>query len=85
VVTLQNLNGPGKGCPVVSTTFQAQAAAISAGTPPSPQSAASPASTVAPPLPSLGAPTASDTPAVAQIEALAPPLGFNAGINPTGK
>ncbi|KAI0267545.1 hypothetical protein BGY98DRAFT_1023908 [Russula aff. rugulosa BPL654] len=32
--TLQNLNGPGKGCPVVSTTFQAQAAAISTTNPP---------------------------------------------------
>ncbi|KAN0120838.1 hypothetical protein V8E52_004107, partial [Russula decolorans] len=27
-VTLQNLNGSGQGCPVASTTFQAQAAAI---------------------------------------------------------
>ena len=27
-VTLQNLNGPGQGCPVASTTFQAQAAAV---------------------------------------------------------
>ena len=30
-VTLQNLNGPGKGCPIVSTTFSAQQAAINAG------------------------------------------------------
>ncbi|THH17269.1 hypothetical protein EW146_g3502 [Bondarzewia mesenterica] len=30
-VTLQNLNGPGKGCPVVSTTFSAQQKAIQAG------------------------------------------------------
>ncbi|TFY82665.1 hypothetical protein EWM64_g1339 [Hericium alpestre] len=29
-ITLQNLNGPGKGCPVVSTTFSAQNAAINA-------------------------------------------------------
>ncbi|KAI0247593.1 hypothetical protein BJV78DRAFT_1133043 [Lactifluus subvellereus] len=67
-VTLQNLNGPGKGCPVVSTTFQAQAAAINAinaGTPPPPSSTASP--------------TPSST-----IDALAPPLGFTAGKNPTG-
>lgn len=28
--TLQNISGPGKGCPIVSTTFQAQAAAINA-------------------------------------------------------
>ncbi|KAA1476829.1 hypothetical protein DENSPDRAFT_532365 [Dentipellis sp. KUC8613] len=31
--TLQNLNGPGKGCPIVSTTFQAQNEAISNGQP----------------------------------------------------
>jgi len=72
-VTLQNLNGPGKGCPVASTTFQAQAAAINADTvPPAP----SPRSPETPSTPS--APTAS------QIEALAPPLGFTAGKNPTG-
>jgi hypothetical protein len=28
LVTLQNLNGPGKGCPAVSSTLQAQAAAL---------------------------------------------------------
>ena len=65
-VTLQNLNGPGVGCPVVSTTFQAQAAAINAGAPP-------PAARR----------QAASTPA--QIEALAPSLGFTAGKNPTGK
>jgi len=30
-VTLQNLRGPGVGCPIVSTTLQAQAKAIEAG------------------------------------------------------
>ncbi|KAI9450226.1 hypothetical protein BJY52DRAFT_198943 [Lactarius psammicola] len=82
-VTLQNLNGSGKGCPVVSTTFQAQAAAINAGTPqpqtvkrsPSP----SPIPAAAPPAPST-----SGAPSAEQIEALAPPLGFTAGKNPTG-
>ena len=39
--TLQNLNGPGKGCPIVSTTFQAQAAAINAGTQPAPSASPS--------------------------------------------
>ena len=86
-VTLQNLNGPGKGCPVVSTTFQAQAAAINAGAPPpppakrspSPSPASSPLSARAPPASSPGAPSA------AQIEAVAPPLGFTAGKNPTGE
>lgn len=28
LVTLQNLNGPGKGCPAASTTFVAQQAAL---------------------------------------------------------
>jgi len=72
-VTLQNLNGPGKGCPVASTTFQAQAAAINADTilpVPSPRSPETPSTP--------SAPTAS------QFEALAPPLGFTAGKNPTG-
>jgi hypothetical protein len=64
-VTLQNLNGPGKGCPVVSTTFQAQAAAINAGAAP----------------PSRRAATTSSP---AQIEAVAPSLGFTSGKNPTG-
>jgi len=97
-VTLQNLFGPGKGCPVVSTTFQAQAAAINAGTappppavpsaspPPAPSSA--PASSPSPsPSPTLSAappPASPDTPSAAQIEALAPQLGFSAGKNPTG-
>lgn len=66
IVTLQNLNGPGQGCPVVSTTFQAQSAAINAG--------------AAPPPPARR----SSSPSPAQIEALAPPLGFTAGKNPTG-
>ena len=35
-ITLQNLNGPGKGCPVVSTTFPLQQKAINAGTDVSP-------------------------------------------------
>ncbi|KAF8817141.1 hypothetical protein BYT27DRAFT_6946210 [Phlegmacium glaucopus] len=33
IVTLQNLNGPGQGCPSVSTTFDQQAKDIQAGTP----------------------------------------------------
>ncbi|KAJ8515440.1 hypothetical protein ONZ45_g7136 [Pleurotus djamor] len=31
VVTLQNLNGPGKGCPLVATTLGAQRDKIAAG------------------------------------------------------
>jgi len=86
-VTLQNLNGPGKGCPVVSTTFQAQAAAINANTNPSPPatSSASAAPTTVP-APASPAPssTPSAPPTVSQVDALAPQLGFTAGKNPTG-
>jgi len=113
-VTLQNLNGPGKGCPVVSTTFQAQAAAINAGTQPASSASSSvpsssqthkvnddtrPASSANPSVPSsslastvnkdstLTAPSAtpsSSSVTPAQIEALAPQLGFTSGKNPTG-
>ena len=95
--TLQNLNGPGKGCPIVSTTFQAQNAAINAGNSPPPpvvpssSSSPSPAHSPSPsPTPSLAAtpspaPSTSGAPTPAQIEAVAPPLGFTAGKNPTGK
>jgi hypothetical protein len=117
-VTLQNLNGSGKGCPIVSTTFQAQAAAINAGSQPAPlaspsvpspsltptinnasthpassaSSSVSPTS-LAPATKNAGSPTSlSATPSassssltLAQIEALAPQLGFSAGKNPTGK
>jgi Fe-S cluster biogenesis protein NfuA len=116
-VTLQNLNGSGKGCPIVSTTFQAQAAAINAGSQPAPlaspsvpspsltptinnasthpassaSSSVSPTS-LAPATKNAGSPTSlSATPSassssltLAQIEALAPQLGFSAGKNPTG-
>lgn len=92
--TLQNLNGPGQGCPVVSTTFQAQQAAIQAGQ--DPNSVVAPAAVAAPPdgavAPPPAAPApppannaASGTPSQSQIAALAPPLGFQAGVNPTGK
>ena len=99
-VTLQNLFGPGKGCPVVSTTFQAQAAAINAGTAPPPPTVPSPSPAPSPkptssqtPLPTPSPSSAfapiptpsSGTPSAAQIAALAPQLGFTAGKNPTGR
>ena len=98
--TLQNLNGPGKGCPIVSTTFQAQVAAIRAGKPlpqpvvppssPSPTStssspARSPSSSPVPAAAPSPAPSTSGQPTPAQIEAVAPKLGFTSGKNPTGK
>ncbi|KAI0698454.1 hypothetical protein BC835DRAFT_653136 [Cytidiella melzeri] len=84
-VTLQNLHGAGVGCPASSTTFLAQAAAIQNGTPapaPAPAAAAPP-----PPPPPAAAPApapAAGTPSAAQVAALAPDLGFSAGVNPTG-
>jgi hypothetical protein len=84
-ITLQNLNGPGKGCPVVSTTFGAQQRVINAGTntPPAlPTSVPTPVgnNVTAPPSGS----GVSGTPDAATIESLAPSLGFKSGINPTG-
>ncbi|KAF8489630.1 hypothetical protein F5888DRAFT_1796140 [Russula emetica] len=71
-VTLQNLNGPGEGCPVASTTFQAQAAAINkAGTQPAPPTNPSPSSSSqAPTSNDAGTPTAlsaSSTPSVTPV------------------
>lgn len=95
-VTLQNLNGPGVGCPVVSTTFTAQQAAINAGQNPATVVVAGPASAAATPAaaPAPAAPAAGNNaaggaaaagpPSAAQIAALAPSLGFQAGVNPTG-
>jgi hypothetical protein len=74
LVTLQNLNGPGKGCPAASTTFLAQQKAIQDfNAAPAPAPAAP-----APPPPPPAAPAGGD------IASLAPDLGFSAGRNPTG-
>lgn len=101
-VTLQNLEGPGKGCPIASTTFTAQGKAIEAG-----GSSPGPAPTTTPsPMPpsnstivnsATGAPTpatnvtssdlltsSNTSPTDAEIAALAPPLGWQSGINPDG-
>lgn len=97
-VTLQNLHGSGVGCPVVSTTFQAQAAAVQAGQ--DPNNVQAPAGVAAPPANNAAAPAppaakaAAPPPAnnaaagqlsLAQVSALAPPLGFTANVNPTGE
>ncbi|KAH7915568.1 hypothetical protein BJ138DRAFT_1077245 [Hygrophoropsis aurantiaca] len=107
-VTLQNLEGPGVGCPIVSTTFSAQQQAINAeasgsasvaSSTSTTSSAASTTSSVgdggencAPPVTVTVTVTATSstaastsTPATnAQIAALAPPLGWQAGVNPDG-
>ena len=87
--TLQNLNGPGKGCPVVSTTFPLQQKAIDAETDvatPSNPSVSQPAST---PTPSSSNPANANGNNEgnlddATIRSLAPELGFSSGVNPTG-
>jgi hypothetical protein len=77
-VTLQNLNGPGVGCPSAATTFNAQEKAIQAGTAPPP-----PAAAPAPPAPAPAAPA--PAPAAGGVDpALVPEFGFSAGVNPTG-
>jgi hypothetical protein len=82
-ITLQNLNGPGVGCPASSTTFVAQAKAIQDGTatvPPAPPT--QPSAPVQPPptasVSSLPSSTANIDPT------LVPEFGVTAGQNPTG-
>lgn len=72
-VTLQNLNGPGKGCPVVSTTFPLQQDALNAGQ--------NPATVVAQvPVPT-GAPAAA-SPAAASPGAASPVAASPAAASP---
>lgn len=117
-VTLQNLEGPGIGCPISSTTFSSQEKAIEAkasnttsSTPavsPSvpatstlgscsvtrssptttPAQTSPPASPSSPSITNTTSAISSSgnatTPTDAQIAALAPPLGWQSGINPDG-
>lgn len=83
LVTLQNLHGPGVGCPASSTTFVAQQAAILAepagGAPPPPPPPPPPPSPPAAPPAPPAAPPASPS-----IASLVPQLGVTAGANPDG-
>lgn len=79
IVTLQNLRGPGIGCPAASTTFIAQQQAIAAGPDTgSPVPAPAPASPA--PTPESPAPG----PAGGVDPNLVPQFGLQAGLNPTG-
>jgi Fe-S cluster biogenesis protein NfuA len=82
LVTLQNLRGPGVGCPAVSTTLQAQAAAIEAGNDvPSPDPTPAPAPEPSP----APAPAPAPSPAPGGLDPeLVPDLGHQSGLNPTG-
>jgi len=86
-VTLQNLEGPGVGCPIASTTFSAQQKAINAETTtPGPSNAAPAVSSTPSTMATSATPANSSlTPTDEQISTLAPPLGWQAGINPDGK
>jgi len=79
IVTLQNLRGPGQGCPSVSTTLDQQARDIQAGA----GAAAPPPPPPPPPPPSP--PAASPPPKSGGVDPnLVPEFGHNAGQNPTG-
>jgi len=80
LITLQNLNGPGQGCPAAATTLLAQQRAIQAG---GQAPAPAPAAAAAPPPPPANA-AAAPAAVPADIAALAPELGFASGLNPTG-
>lgn len=112
-ITIQNLNGPGKGCPFASTKLGALQKEINEGTdvttPPNPPANNTPVD--APPANNtlvdtppvnntpvdtppvnntpVDTPPVNDTPAngipdPATITRLAPELGFESGVNPTG-
>jgi len=91
-ITLQNLNGPGKGCPAVSTTLSLQQKAINEGTDapaPNPPAEDQPAPAPAPsPEPAPSDPADDEVNEggldASTIQGLAPELGFNSGVNPTG-
>jgi len=78
IVTMQNLRGPGQGCPSVSTTFDQQARDIQAGTGVPPPAAPAPAP---PPPPAPASPPPSSG---GVNPALVPEFGHAAGLNPTG-
>jgi hypothetical protein len=80
ISSLQNLFGPGKGCPAASTTFSAQLSALQNGTPPPAAAPAPP-----PPAPAPPAPAPAPAPAAGGVDPnLVPEFGVTAGTNPTG-
>lgn len=87
IVTLQNLRGPGVGCPAASTTFLAQQKAIAAG-PDTGSPAPAPASSAPAPESPAPAPPAPAPEAPASAGGvdpnLVPQFGLQAGLNPTG-
>ncbi|KAG7444203.1 uncharacterized protein BT62DRAFT_934381 [Guyanagaster necrorhizus] len=98
LVTLQNINGTGKGCPAASTTFVAQQKAIQEGTTAASSSsaAASSSSPLSSSATSSSAPatvtfsvasdnsTVTDTTNSTVDPSLVPEFGIEAGVNPSG-
>lgn len=80
LVTLQNLNGSGVGCPAASTTFSAQQAAILAGTTAPAAAAAAPAASQT----SAAVSTASSDAGGVNV-ALVPQFDVTANTNPDGE
>lgn len=76
IVTLQNLKGPGVGCPAASTTFVAQQEAIQNSKTPSVVSASPSSATSASPVATTPAPVARGVDA-----ALVPRFGVQPGVN----
>jgi len=84
IVTLQNLNGPGVGCPASSTTFVAQQQAIQNGQAPPANNAAA---TTAAATTAAAAPPAASSAAASSggvDPSLVPQFGVQAGVNPDG-
>ncbi|KAI0788377.1 hypothetical protein C8Q74DRAFT_1216773 [Fomes fomentarius] len=82
-VTLQNLNGPGVGCPQVATTWGAQVQAIQNGPDPVPGVPAA-APPPPPPAPAPAAPQPPAAPAGGVNPALVPDFGVRQGDRPDG-
>ncbi|KAL7279514.1 hypothetical protein PYCCODRAFT_1439817 [Trametes coccinea BRFM310] len=92
-VTLQNIHGPGVGCPQAATTFGAQAQAINNGQDPAsvvsqgvpqPSGAAAPASAPAATTSAAAAPAASPAASGGVDPSLVPDFGVVAGTDPDG-
>ncbi|KAK0244523.1 hypothetical protein EDD85DRAFT_898396 [Armillaria nabsnona] len=95
IVTLQNINGTGKGCPAASTTFVAQQKAIQQGTTAA-SATSSPVASSSSSVTSSSAPAAVSSPVASDNSAgtdttesgvdpsLVPEFGIEAGVNPSG-
>lgn len=90
LVTLQNLRGPGVGCPAASTTLNARRKALqdqlANGTAPTPVTTVTQATTTSTSIPSAATTEAAagTTDFRGQVASLAPDLGFQSGVNPDG-